>query len=148
MMIAIDPGYTTGTVIADNIISAERFNVVGAFDVSWNKRFEFFSTFLRTHAAQLGAIVCEEYKLSTRPEAQQSQAGSKMPSSRVIGLIECLCYDLGIYNRLIMQPPKYYHYLSILPEHQRIVGDVIHNQVAYRHLRYYLRMLDSEKKIR
>lgn len=140
MMISIDPGYTTGTAIATDIKSAEQFDLIGAFEISWSQRFDFFSTFFRANADKLTAIIIEDYKLSHNEKLQKAQAGSRMPSSRVIGLIETECYHYDLHNRLYFQDPIDYHSMHVLAEHRERVGVSKHNQVAYRHLRYYLRM--------
>jgi len=140
VIIAIDPGYTTGTAIATDIESAERFNLIGAFEIGWQARFNFFATFFRSNADRLTAIIIEDFRLSNDEKLQKAQAGSRMPSSQVIGQIETECYHYGLRNRFILQEPRDYHNMLILNEHIERVGLSNHNKVAYRHLRYYIRM--------
>jgi hypothetical protein len=146
MILAIDPGYTTGTAIATDIVSAEQFTLIGAFEVEWSKRFDFFSTFFRVNAAVLTAVIIEDFRLSYNEKLQRAQAGSRMPSSQMIGLIEALCYQFRLSSRLHFQLPVDYHNMHVLAQHIECVGLSRHNQVAYRHLRHYISMQRRSKR--
>lgn len=139
MIIAIDPGYTSGVCVADNIISADRFTVIGAIEVHWVQRFDFFATFFRANAARLDAIVIERFKLFPHIDSLRGQVGSEMPSSRVIGAVEMLAYQHGLFNKLTFQETWTRKQMTILADHRASVGLSKHNQDAYKHLRYYVR---------
>lgn len=138
MIIGVDPGYTTGVCVIDNVVSGDQFNVIAAIEVSWSTRFEYFTTLFSAHHGNVSAVVIERFKLTANDKMLRNQIGSEMPSSRVIGLVELECYRYKL--PLIIQNNYDYHNMRILPQHRTIVGLSRHNQVAYRHLRYYLRM--------
>lgn len=140
LVLSVDPGYTTGTAVAQNCKDDENFDFIGSFEIDWAKRFSFFHTFFATNHTQLEAIIIERFKLTSDPKMLHNQIGSEMPSSRVIGLIESECARYGISNRLVVQWNSDYHNMRVLARDRVLVGLSKHNQVAYRHMRYYLRM--------
>jgi hypothetical protein len=138
MLISIDPGYTSGTCIADRgIRSSGSFTVTACIAIEWANRF-FYHDFITTHGKAIDAIIVEDFKLTRDPKKLRTQYKSRMPSSQIIGLIDCAAYAAGILDRVIFQEPADKFNVRIPPEDQPIVGLIDHNQDAYRHLRYYV----------
>jgi len=138
MLISIDPGFTSGTCIADRgERSSGNFTVTACIAIEWSNRF-FYHDFITTHGKAIDAIIVEDFKLTRDPKKLKAMYKSRMPSSQVIGLIDCAAYAAGILNRVIFQEPADRFNVTVLPHDQPIVGLIGHNQDAYRHLRYYV----------
>lgn len=145
MIIAFDPGYTTGVAILTDMQRLPpptliRFNVHSAFDFDWNDRFDVIRALLTANAINIDAVVYERYKLFPHADAIANQIGSEMPSSRVIGAIEMKCADLGLTDKLVVQDVWQRDQARILPAHAERVSKNRHINDAYRHAHYYARM--------
>lgn len=140
MILSIDPGYKSGSCIADQIVSADNFNLIGAIEVGWFMREDYFKTFFATNHSRLLAILLERYTLDDNEETIRSQIGSEIPSARVIGLIEGLAAAYNLTARVHICERWTKRQVTILPVHQPIVGLSKHNQDAYRIMRYYMKM--------
>jgi hypothetical protein len=139
MILAIDPGYTTGTCLADHVdFDASTFNVIACVEVDWRDRALFFRATIEAHRDRLQAIVIEQFKLTNEPKALAAQYKSEMPSSRIIGLVEGIAYCYGIQDRIVFQEPWQRTQTRIPVEHRQLAGLSRHNQDAYKHLRYYV----------
>src|SRR5690242_18837462 len=91
-ILSFDPGRTTGLVV---VYYAERqFVVIRADEIMWNDRFTTTRDVLFEYKNHLCALLIEDYRL--RKDKAEEQAGSDMPSSQMIGIIECRAFDLGI----------------------------------------------------
>lgn len=88
----------------------------------------------------IDAIIIESFKLTRDPAKLRTQYKSEMPAPRVIGLIETAAYSAGILHRIVYQEPADRYNVRVLPHHQSIVGLSDHNQAAYRHMHYYIKM--------
>lgn len=139
MIIAIDPGYTSGTAIAERPDARGNFILTACLEIAWINRF-YYADFIVTHGKAIDAIVIERFKLTKHKEALFNQIGSEMPSSRIIGLVEAAAHLAGIFDRIRVQDPYERLSMRIPPDHQTIVGLSNHNQAAYKHLAYYVRM--------
>lgn len=139
MLISIDPGYTSGTCIADrgDRLSGN-FTVTACIAIEWANRFFYYDTIL-AHGKRIERIIVEDFKLTRDPKKLKTQYKSRMPSSQIIGLIECAAYAAGILDRVVYQEPADKFNVRIPLEHQPIVGLIDHNQDAYRHLAYFIR---------
>jgi len=138
MLISIDPGYTSGTCIADrgDRLSGN-FTVTACIAIEWANRFFYYDTIL-AHGKAITAIIVEDFKLTRDPKKLRTQYKSRMPSSQVIGIVEAAAYAAGIFERVIYQQPADKFNVRIPPADQPIVGLIDHNQDAYRHMRYYV----------
>lgn len=138
MLLGIDPGYTSGTCLCDQIVSGDNFNVIAAIEMDWVHRLHMLDMLIGNNARALRAIVIERFKLFGHEDALRNQIGSEMPSSRIIGAVEALAFKYGIFDRIVFQEPWARKQLSILPQHRSLVGISDHTQDAYRHIRYYI----------
>lgn len=139
MLISIDPGYNSGTCIVDSFDAGGNFNVTACLAIDWSNRFYYYE-YITTHGKAIDAIIIERFKLTGDPDKLRTQFKSEMPSSRVIGLIEAAAYSAGIFDRIVFQEPADRFNVRILPQHYALVGPIKHNQDAYRHMHYYIRM--------
>ena len=127
--VSIDPGLTTGLVIAQ--VSVRDIVMLHEEPVPWSDRFALHRS-LRWLPTKPTAIVIEAFKLF--PHAAQNQIGQEFPSVRVIGIVETYAYQLGLLSRLVFQPSSVRGRVQI--KHDVMAND--HVRDAYRHLRYYL----------
>lgn len=138
MLIAIDPGATTGVAFGTNVRDRD-FELLSTKLVLWEQRLEYFSTTLRDNAAVIAAIIIERFALSSSPLLQRSQAGSEFPSVRVIGIIEAYAHLYGLHSKIVYQVPVNMASIRTIPAHHlKLVGASPHTQDAYKHLRYYV----------
>lgn len=138
MLISIDPGFTSGTCIADRADRASgNFIVTACLDIEWANRF-YYHDFITAHGKAISAIIVEDFKLTRDPKKLKTQYKSRMPSSQIIGIVECAAYAAGVLERVIFQEPADRFSMRVRPEDYTIVGTSDHNQAAYRHLRYYI----------
>lgn len=143
MILAIDPGYTTGIALGENVCispNATTFDVTLARELLWEDRFNFL-TFFR-NLPPLKAIVIEEFRLFKHRATDQ--INSEFPSVRVIGIVEAYAMQFGYLDKIIYQRPADIHIggkaaLSIPPEHKAMLAFSNHATDAYLHLRYYIK---------
>jgi hypothetical protein len=138
MLISIDPGFRSGTCIADRADTSGDVIVTACIEIHWNDRFYYYD-FIAAHGKAISAIIVEDFKLTRDPKKLRTQYKSRMPSSQIIGIIEAAAHSVGIRDRVHYQEPADKENMSILPIHYPIVGDSDHNKDAYRHMRYYVR---------
>lgn len=133
-IVAIDPGLTTGVVIATH--NAGEIKILEAFEVAWKDRMRFPGFFARLAQGPLpvDAVVVESFRLF--PHKFKHQVGSFFPSVRVIGVVETACYLAGLDNAI--------HFLEpIVKKHVKILDPAIarnpseHIKDAYRLARYW-----------
>jgi hypothetical protein len=104
LIVAVDPGYTSGCVLG---AYAERdplgFTFIAANEIEWHTRARFFTAFLGAHAPRIRAIVIERFYLFSFPDAVKNQVGSEMPAPRVIGLVEGIAEVFELSDRIVVQ---------------------------------------------
>lgn len=143
MVIAIDPGYTTGVSVATNINwQTGDYTTLAVVAVEWPDRLQYFLGLFATYKDKIDAIVIEDFILTQDPKTIRSILASWrsriMPSARIIGIIECAATVYGLQAKLVYQQPADRKNVRI-PDHDReIVGLLSHRQDAYRHMRYYI----------
>jgi len=143
-IVAIDPGYTTGVVIGSGAdFAARRVNLVRSYDVAWETRDTWFMRLFKQHSAKalvqpITHVVIESFTLTDEQDALQSQIGSEMPSSRVIGLVEGLARVYGLADRIYFQHPRDRYNMRILDGDRARLGRSRHCIDAYRHMRYFV----------
>ncbi len=140
MILSVDPGMTTGLVVAENIRSPDQFDFY-ALELNWSQRF-WFLTFFKDYHPIIEKIIIEEYRLFKHKASDQTN--SIIPSVRVIGIIEAYAFEYSLINKIVYQIPaeikSYGKYtLNILDHHLEFVGPSKHTRDAYRHLRLFLR---------
>lgn len=136
MIIAIDPGGTTGFVYGERIKLAD-FDLLGAREVSWEDRFWLFD-FITLNAERIQRIVVERFVLYNDPLRLRSQIGSTMPSSQVIGIVECAANLIGKLDKVTYQGAADRLAMKRIPkEHRLLLPRSNHVEDAYRHLAYF-----------
>jgi len=139
MIIAVDPGYTTGVCAVHNIRSGDQFDVFSATEINWSQRLAFFSVLLLNHRTTIIEIVIERFVLFGYEDAIQRQINSEMPAARVIGAIEGIAEICGLSSKVVFQEPRDRKQVSIIAAHRDQIGLSRHNQDAYRHARYRIK---------
>lgn len=143
LIIAIDPGGTTGIAIAEHS-SGRDFQLIQSLEYAWNDRFKIFNL-IYANRSRIKALVIETYRLFENPETLKSQIGSEIPSARVIGIIE-LSAKVCKLDCIYFQDPGRRLEVSLLPEHKKLIGHSMkysskrseHCLSAYLHLRYHI----------
>jgi hypothetical protein len=157
IVLAIDPGRTTGACVAE--VSRTGFRVVTALEIPWESRLEILSalidgTYFDKKSPQPPvAVVIENFRL--RQGRALEQSGSDFPSSQVIGAVQAFLWmDLPSHRangdfllpidnrpygleRLHFQEPSCMARVLVLPEHAEIVRGSPHKEDAYKHARYF-----------
>lgn len=142
LIIAIDPGYTTGNVIAElDPRSANGFTFVAAVELEWSNRLRFYREFFAANYARIEAIVIERFYLFGYGDSLQSQVGSEMPSSRVIGAVEAFADFFELTDRIVVQEVWAKKQLKRVDNafFAGPLGFSKHNLDAYKHCWYYAR---------
>lgn len=130
-----DPGDTTGVcIIGEDPSDSEGFSVIYSGAVPWEQRKQLIHDLIRecarAHNVAEGYIV---YKSKAR-----DQIGSKVPSARVLGLIEAYT---DLYHRPLTIWPASVIQRTEIPEHHQSVllrGEYReHAKDAYKHARYW-----------
>lgn len=139
MFISVDPGFTSGTCIADRIFGDGSIALRECIEIAWIDRMRYYDLIV-ANAPEIDAIIIEDFKLTGDPKKLRTQRGSRMPSSQVIAILETAAYSARIFDRIVYQEPADRWSLSLLPEHYAIIGTSDHNKAAYKHMRYYARL--------
>ena len=133
-IIGIDPGQTTGFV--DLLEHDGVLHVLEALEIRWEERFLFKQLLGIMNYVPNDllpeAIIMEAFIL--RANAAHHQVGNQFPSVRIIGIVEAFAYDLGIRDRIHLQPPALKEFVKIKNELPRSA----HIKDAYRHARYFV----------
>jgi len=137
LILAFDPGGTTGVCIIRRELDAKTFAIVEALEIKWKDRFDVFPLITGYTANQIEAIVIEEFRLFNNLALMQSQINSDFPSVRIIGFIELTCSIMHITDRIHFQKPGLRLQTSISPEHKKQLHSV-HVVAAYLHAKYYV----------
>lgn len=137
MIIAVDPGGTTGVTWGKIIVPGE-FKLVGAKEVVWSDRFWLF-WFIVRNQAKIKRIVVERFLLYNDPLRLRSQIGSNMPSSQVIGIVEAAANAVGLLDKVVYQGAADRLTMREIPKAAKaILGRSNHTEDAYRHLAYFV----------
>lgn len=135
LIIAFDPGATTGMCIGQHI-AGKKFTVVNSLEIPWKDRFKIFNL-LYSNRTKITALVIEEFRLFANKTTLNSQINSEMPSARIIGIIE-LSAALCKLDCLHFQTPAERKNVSVLPEHIPQLMRSRHCIDSYLHLRYFI----------
>lgn len=144
VIIGIDPGYTTGIAILDNVRRRDApdlvdFNTLAAYEIDWNGRTFATRSLLETYAERVAAIVIEEFKLFPYIDAFESQIGSVMPSARVIGIIEAYADVYNIADRIVFAEVWQRKQVRTRTVDAPVSKRSRHTSDAYAHAYYYAR---------
>ena len=137
MLIAIDPGKTTGICCGVRAHNVQKFDVTLAREVTWNNRF-WFREYLFDCRDVIEKIIIERFKLFPKRETMLAQINSEFPSVRIIGIVEAYADIYGLLDKIVYQEPNDRKSVHTPIEHQQALGASDHVKDAYRHLRYYL----------
>jgi hypothetical protein len=132
IIIAVDPGYTTGIVVG-KVTGPRDFFVIEAAEYDWEGRFRIGDLLDRYRPS---VVVVENFRLYAH--SARNQINSPFPSARVIGVVDTFCWERGI--EVVMQMPAMRSSVTVLDEHKPILEGSPHTADAYRHLRYYILM--------
>ena len=133
-IISFDPGRTTGLVVA--YYADQQFVIIKTKEITWGDRFSATRDVIFEYKNHLCALLIEDYRL--RKDKAEEQAGSDMPSSQMIGIIECRAFDLGIIHLVKKQMPAAKSRIQILDKHYPALGKSEHIRDAYRLTRYFI----------
>lgn len=114
----------------------QQFVLAVAEEIRWSDRFVQTRDMLYEYKDRLCVILIEDFKL--RKDLAESQAGDDMPSSQMIGIIECRAFDLGISHLVKKQMPIVKSRVQILDRHYSMLGKSEHIRDAYRLTRYFI----------
>lgn len=141
-IIAIDPGKTTGLVVASNVnYQAETYELNTAVQIPWDQRADLYQWLAVLHNSSLGltrdldAIVIEDFVLYANKA--KDQINSRFPSVSVIERVTVYAEQLGCANKIKMQMAGLRKSVLIPEEHYAILKRQQHAIAAYQHLRYY-----------
>lgn len=138
-ILAIDPGKTTGVVVAE-IQDHEVTGIVQQFELGWEERFMLIP-FIQGMRPEQGApqqfseIVLEAFRLY--PHEYRRQVGSDFPSVRVIGIVEAAAYLAGGLDSITLLPAGVKSKVAVLEDHGRVLLRSEHVRDAYKLARYY-----------
>lgn len=144
-VLAIDPGQTTGVVVAE-LQNYEIASIVQQYEMGWARRFELIPLVAGLCASdggtppQCSVIVLEAFRLY--PHEHRRQVGSDFPSVRVIGIVEAAAFICGFdLNNLFLLPAGVKNKVAILPQHAPLIMRSEHVRDAYKLARYHAVML-------
>lgn len=126
-----DPGETTGLCIIEEDDSFDGFCVRMSATVPWSQRFHMIRDIIKHYNA---IHIVEDYHVYA--SKAKDQIGSKIPSARVIGIIEAYCDEYG--REIQLWPASCIQRTQILPIHAPLLlkpdpGE--HARDAYKHAR-------------
>lgn len=136
IVIAIDPGLTTGIVVASNIVG-DKFDIHHSVAMLWPDRFNLqylFQSLLEQHTIE--AVVIERFALF--PSKALAQSYSDFPSVQIIALCEAYLHQLDMLDKIVMQSPDQRKRVAFEKQHYPQVRATLHQRDAYQHLRYYI----------
>jgi hypothetical protein len=145
-VISIDPGpaHTAVLLIDDIDYSALTFRIAAKTMLTFKDRSKLYRVFER-YAAQLDAIVLEDFKL--QPSKAQAQSYSRFETVKIIERITYQLECLDLTHLLVMQQPGQRKSANgITPEHRAALTTDVplkerdHYYAAYQHARYYIAM--------
>lgn len=144
MILAFDPGYTTGVVALGNWRPKPApefidFDVIASFEIAWQDMEIATHAIITANAETLDALVYERFKLFHHEDAITAQIGSEMPSSQVIGVIKLSARLNSVHNRLVVQETWARKQARVKPQHMVDVHGSRHTFDAYCHAHYYAR---------
>lgn len=150
VILALDPGQTTGACLISTAPTDKGFEVLWAGEITWADRFT------ATHALINGVnpvngtplpppqiLVMEDFRL--RQGRAYEQSGSHMPSSIVIGIATALWWERATTQEVVYQEPGAISRVVVPEEDVSWVKGSPHKQDAYRHARYYYIMHERIK---
>lgn len=165
IILAIDPGRTTGICAIRTVDGVKGFEVVTALEILWENRLELLSalidgTYFNPKVPQPPeAVVIENFRL--RQGRALEQSGSDFPSSQLIGMVQAFLWmdkhivadapeNIKAYvadnpqnfrpyglDRLHFQEPANMANVKIMPEDLGLLTGSNHKQDAYKHARFY-----------
>ena len=136
-IVAFDPGERTG--FCEALVSDDgSFQVVMSCTIAWRDRFIETPILLQSNETVPlpEIIVVESFRLYAHKA--KDQIGNDFPSAQMIGTIQTYLHQLGILDRLILQPASAMSRVQILPDHMPSLDRAEHARDAYKHLRYYI----------
>lgn len=139
-ILAIDPGETTGIVVAKRTAPRE-FVVTRADDVPWEHRWHIPDMII---GAGYDTVVIEDFRLYHH--SRVSQVNSDFPTVRMIGYVEYALHRNGKQAEPVKQPASIMKSVQILEEHKVHFEGLHHARSAYKHLRYYVLMTQGNYK--
>jgi hypothetical protein len=138
-IVAFDPGETTGYCDAE-VSDDGSFRVITSCTIAWSARFRVTRELLQgmhlTVPLLPDAIIVESFRLYYHKK--DDQVGNDFPSSQFRGIIETFAWELGLLDKVVLQPASVMSRVAILAEHVPQVIRSEHARDAYRHLRYYV----------
>lgn len=149
IVIAIDPGRTTGVCVASVAPASRDYALLEAVAVEWDQRHKVLYNLLLKYSVDvedeaIGAIVIESFMLY--PDKAAAQSYSDFPSVDVIGAVRAFAYLLGLERLIVMQGAAQRKSARIQAEHYDMVRATKHTRDAYQHLRYYVIMQYSKQR--
>lgn len=91
--IAVDPGQTTGILVALRRQDEKDHIILGSYEILWHTRFASINTLIKQYAPQRPIIICETFLLfSNAPKL----GSNNMPSSQFIGSLQQSMYENGL----------------------------------------------------
>lgn len=144
MYIAVDPGTTSGLVVARDVKSPTDFTLSYVAEISWSNRFMFLDL-IRDNYQSVETIIIEDFRLYK--SKAKDQINSQFPSVSVKAVIETAAYQYNIFDRIHYQMAYCIHRtvngrmqstVKLLDQHVDQLAKRNHAKDAYRHLRYYL----------
>lgn len=143
-IISIDPGVTTGVVIARDLDFDKETYTISAYEVAWAARKNLYTTLQELGPKALYALVIEDFRLYA--DKAKDQINSDFPAVKMIERVTVYAEMLGVEARIVMQGAALRQSVQINPAHYQALRRSKHTQAAYKHLRYFF--LSEARKIK
>lgn len=141
-IISIDPGMTTGLVVASNVnYEAETYDLHMVDQITWDNRADigrYLQLFYDPAVGrfELDAIVIEDFVLYANKA--KDQINSRFPSVSVIERATVYAELLGCAHLITLQMAGLRKSVLIPDHHYVELKRKVHATAAYQHLRYYV----------
>jgi hypothetical protein len=149
MILSFDPGVHIGVVAVNNINYITReYDLLFCGVVMFPQRKQLRTLIAKQmYKEEIEAIIIEDFALSHNIDLQRAQAGSKFEAVAVKERIICICEDLILDDRIVIQTPAYRKSAINMPEaHHEILKGNRHTIAAYQHMRAYIFAESNHRK--
>jgi hypothetical protein len=137
-LLAIDPGVTTGIVIARYTDPQTSFDIHDTLEIAYDDRSALATLLLNIDPRW---IVIEDFKLFAK--YADAQINSRFEVVKTIERVHVYCEDLNIVDRIVMQEPLVRHSTARVLDHHKPYMRGRHVLAAYQHLRYFVALFHN-----
>lgn len=136
VLIAIDPGYTTGVCVVKYIgkPTPYDFEILESFEIPWASRFLDVSGLLNRRKDALRRLIVEDFVLYENKA--QDLIGHGFPSPEFRGVVKTYAFEMGLLHLWMDQLAAVRKSVRVLEEHRPLLAPGQHCLDAYQHARY------------